>query len=289
MLPFTIKTALTLTLSIIIACIIALSALSFHGLTGVYANLEDIGGPLLKRQAMAGAIKTEFVGLRLTVAKASAAKTNPDALRKALAAQKIQAEKLTSMISDYKAIARTGTGKVLVDKIASSVAAYIDVSNTLAALWLDGKNAEAHAIADAKIVGVSSSANESVDTLLKYIDTRVADTVVASAEKKATVTYLMIAMSLLSGVVALGGMVFVIRSVANPIGKLAESMRRLADGDLNSTVPFADRKDELGDMAGAVEVFRNAGLANKRLEAEAADTRRLQEETTQHQSRHSAV
>ena len=60
--------------------------------------------------------------------------------------------------------------------------------------------------------------------------------------------------------------VFVIRSkIVSPLYQITQVMKDLASGNLNVTVPFADSKDEIGTMAGAVEVFKRAGLDNEAL------------------------
>ncbi|MDO1585691.1 HAMP domain-containing protein, partial [Rhizobium oryzicola] len=69
--------------------------------------------------------------------------------------------------------------------------------------------------------------------------------------------------------VAIAGMAIVVRRVAMPIGTLTRSMQALADGDTQSLIPFTSRQDEIGGMAGSVEVFRQAAIRNKQLEAEA--------------------
>jgi methyl-accepting chemotaxis protein len=46
------------------------------------------------------------------------------------------------------------------------------------------------------------------------------------------------------------------RSITRPLGGLTETLRAMAGGDYNVTVPAADRADELGDMAKAGEFFR---------------------------------
>ncbi|WP_313412941.1 methyl-accepting chemotaxis protein, partial [Brevundimonas sp.] len=68
------------------------------------------------------------------------------------------------------------------------------------------------------------------------------------------------------------------RSVAGPVVALADRMKRLADGDKASAIPGLARHDEIGRMAGALEVFRDAAIANERLEAEAAAQRAAAEE-----------
>src|SRR5690606_6752675 len=52
-----------------------------------------------------------------------------------------------------------------------------------------------------------------------------------------------------------------------PIVGLTRTMRRLADGDLDIEVKDADRADEIGEMAGAVEVFRANGKRVRELAA----------------------
>ncbi|WP_313576828.1 methyl-accepting chemotaxis protein, partial [Brevundimonas sp.] len=71
---------------------------------------------------------------------------------------------------------------------------------------------------------------------------------------------------------------FLGRSVAQPVVALAGRMKRLADGDKVSAIPGLARRDEIGRMAGALEVFRDAAIANDRLEAETAAQRRAAEE-----------
>jgi methyl-accepting chemotaxis protein len=59
-------------------------------------------------------------------------------------------------------------------------------------------------------------------------------------------------------------------SIAGPVQGLTEAMRRLASGDLGVTIPAADRKDEVGDMARAVLIFQGNAAEVARLEAEQA-------------------
>jgi len=56
--------------------------------------------------------------------------------------------------------------------------------------------------------------------------------------------------------------------IANPLNAMTAAMKRLASGDTSTEVPGADRKDEIGDMAGAVQVFKDNAIAKEQLEAE---------------------
>lgn len=64
---------------------------------------------------------------------------------------------------------------------------------------------------------------------------------------------------------------FFARTISTPIGRMSNVMRVLADGNLEMEVPYTDRRDEIGDMAGAVQVFRDNALEVRRLEAAQAE------------------
>ena len=58
--------------------------------------------------------------------------------------------------------------------------------------------------------------------------------------------------------------------IARPVSRMTAVMRRIADNDYQVEVPYAARRDEIGAMAEAVEVFRTNGLKVAELtEAEA--------------------
>jgi methyl-accepting chemotaxis protein len=72
------------------------------------------------------------------------------------------------------------------------------------------------------------------------------------------------------GLVAGLGIAFYVgaKELSQPILRLTGTMKRLAEGDLDADVPFAGRKDEIGEMAATVEVFKRNGLAVRELNAQ---------------------
>jgi methyl-accepting chemotaxis protein len=57
--------------------------------------------------------------------------------------------------------------------------------------------------------------------------------------------------------------------IARPIRALTDGMRKLADGDFDVVLPGLGRKDEIGDIAGAVETFKIKSAEKARRDAEA--------------------
>ncbi|KQO78847.1 methyl-accepting chemotaxis protein [Rhizobium sp. Leaf262] len=94
------------------------------------------------------------------------------------------------------------------------------------------------------------------------------------AESAATLNYISLGLALAVGV---GAVLVGYFHIARPLGRMTGVMRRLSDGDTDIIIPARGRKDEVGAMAEAVEVFRRAAIENRRLEAE-AETNRKQAE-----------
>lgn len=57
------------------------------------------------------------------------------------------------------------------------------------------------------------------------------------------------------------------RAIVKPIIAMTDCMARLAKKDWSAEIPALDRKDEVGQMARAVDVFKQSGIENERLVA----------------------
>lgn len=67
--------------------------------------------------------------------------------------------------------------------------------------------------------------------------------------------------------------------IPKAIARITDAMRRLADGDKDVEISGEERKDEIGDMAAALAVFRDNAKEMERLEAEqAAEKERAEEQ-----------
>ncbi|WP_349370885.1 methyl-accepting chemotaxis protein [Salinarimonas sp.] len=61
------------------------------------------------------------------------------------------------------------------------------------------------------------------------------------------------------------------RAIVRPLAGITGAMQRIAEGDLDTEVPFRGRADEVGAMAAALGVFKDALAKNRAMEAERAD------------------
>ncbi|UEM22365.1 methyl-accepting chemotaxis protein [Skermanella mucosa] len=80
----------------------------------------------------------------------------------------------------------------------------------------------------------------------------------ADVENALTITAVIGAISILIGIIAAH---LISRSIINPVNALRKVMADLTDGDLAVTVPGTADRDELGDMARAVDAFKTVAVA----------------------------
>lgn len=106
----------------------------------------------------------------------------------------------------------------------------------------------------------------------------VASDVTETIAGRRTTILLMAALILcVSALVLLGFFIFA-RSLARAIASTTEQMSRLASGDLNVPVTGGDRPDEIGAMARAVQIFKDAALEKLRLADDARRNREMADE-----------
>lgn len=80
-----------------------------------------------------------------------------------------------------------------------------------------------------------------------------------------------------SVIFAIGIYFFVVdASIARPLQNLAQSTRQLADGDLAAEIKQTKRRDEIGQMTEAIEVFRQNAITREALEKANTEEREVQ-------------
>jgi methyl-accepting chemotaxis protein len=143
----------------------------------------------------------------------------------------------------------------LVDAYVQDFKAFVDTHSTIAKLTAG--LSETYAALEPQMLAVFKAA-EAGD--------RAARAELASAKRFSLVMLGSISAILLGLSVFL---TFVIgRSIVRPIGRMTSAMARLAEGEIQQDIPAVDNKDEIGDMARAVLVFKQNAFERTRLEEE---------------------
>lgn len=140
---------------------------------------------------------------------------------------------------------------------------------TVSGLLEAGKVDEARAlfIADALTAynGAKEALQGAVDDMAADVNGEGAATN-ETANAAALLNYISLGIAVIVGIAAV---IFGNLFLARPLKGMATVMGQLSNGDTSIDIPGRGRKDEVGAMAGAVEVFRQGAIEKKKLEAEA--------------------
>src|SRR4051812_29902918 len=95
--------------------------------------------------------------------------------------------------------------------------------------------------------------------------------ILAAAYSGARLSLVVALLGLVAVIAASAGLVIMVRRrICAPIVEITASMSRLADGDAQVAIPASDRRDEIGAMAAAVQVFKDNMIKAASLAAEQA-------------------
>lgn len=81
-------------------------------------------------------------------------------------------------------------------------------------------------------------------------------------------------------IIGLGIAWFIGSSIAGPIARMTAAMHQLAGGDTSVDITGVERRDEVGDIAKATQVFKDNAIEKDRLEASQADAEKRATEDT---------
>ena len=201
---------------------------------------------------------------------------NKDEIEKADQVAKSAGEDFIKAMSVAKE-ASTGNKAVFDDSIASyreymasvdEITAKVKAGDAEGArALLHGKGAEYAAANAQKNNAIYESSSKRADEFME--DAK------ATNEQVRTIGFVLLGLSVLLGVAAAW---VISRSLVGPVNGIKGCMEELINGNLNAVVPGTERKDELGEMARSVEVFKEGLVRVKRMEAEQIEERRRSEE-----------
>lgn len=120
-------------------------------------------------------------------------------------------------------------------------------------------------VAHAKLLDIADEVGSLLDECVTAAKGKAEDAGQQMAAASSLSLQISLGMGFLVVATLVGSAIFGSRAIARPIGQLTTSMKQLADGDLETAVPYANRIDEIGDMAGAVEVFKENGIRMRQL------------------------
>jgi len=152
--------------------------------------------------------------------------------------------------------------------------AFSQLSSTASTIATDissGDHADAQNLLNNDVKSQLASFTTAIKSDIAYQDNQSStlnnDSLAAAA---ASTLWISIILAIMATATVLVGWLMV-RGIAHPVTGMTAAMRKLAAQDFTAKIPGAGRRDEIGAMASAVQVFKENGLERQKLEAEAAE------------------
>mgnify|MGYP002652655553 CR=1 FL=1 len=245
-----------------------------RGLSSLGATIVDVGArEEAAREAMD--LRVDIIAVsRMTYQLAAA----PENAADFGAETEKRAEEMLGRLTKIEAVADDAEDKLLND-VRLTLNSYFDEIRAMVAVAAE-KGGDAGAVKAA--LDKALEAQKTVTATVKTYSTYSGDALATAREEALNSSS--VAMSILAAAAALCvlfgvgvSLVVARRGIVMPVRELTSTMSELADGKLDGDATDVSRQDEIGEMAGAVEIFRQAAIANRRLEAEAAENRKRAE------------
>ena len=130
---------------------------------------------------------------------------------------------------------------------------------------LEKKDAGAAEAAHAKLEPSYAAHRAIIDGIVKQASDDNAALEATATQRVTSFSYLVWSVSGVVVLIIALGILAIAFGVIRPVVRMTAVMKRLAQGDLDIEIPSAARKDEIGQMAQTVEVFKHSAAENAKL------------------------
>ncbi len=269
-----IRTKVATTLGILVLVICASGWFSADRIMRVHETTEDINRTWLPGIRYIGEIRYNMARHRAIISRH---------LMTSVPDQKLQIEdrvhaaekNVEDLRKVYEPLIESTAERTAYEAFVPAWQAYLAACAKMLVISNNGNNAEAMKFFVTDVSAVGLQAETTID---KIVSINLAGA--NAAEQSGTALYrssrnFLMASIGFSVLFALAAGYFLTRGVARPVNAMTAAMTRLADGDIDVTIPAAGQRDEIGHMADAVMVFRQQAIENLR-QAEQIKTSELE-------------
>jgi methyl-accepting chemotaxis protein len=187
-------------------------------------------------------------------------------------------DQISKVVKDWKAIVRTDDAEQFAT-FSKRIDQFIEFRRELVRRGVEISPAAGREWGDNDANrNVRIALNKDIEALAQTYDRRSRRISNEMADSIRLTDALMTILGAVSLVITGFGIFLIWRAVVRPLAAITTVTESVAGGALQTEIPYGGRHDEVGALARAVTVFRDAAIAKEKLEAEAALQRRQAEE-----------
>jgi methyl-accepting chemotaxis protein len=267
----TIRARVIAAFALVLFATIGLGLFSIQRLSAVNAAAADVGLNWLPAANVLGDMSQDFEQMR---ARQGQLILVPVEGRAEMKEKLVDSEtRVAADLKAYEPLITDGEERQMADAIKAAMATYVADNAPLIAMVESGDQAGSVAL-------YKGIMQDNANTLRKAIRSDRAFQLKqgnAAAEAgialgKTAMMLIMVALALTAAACFVIGFAM-IRGISLPISRMSGVMQKLADGDTQVSIPNVGERNEIGDMAVTVEVFRDNMIRNLALEEETRQAR----------------
>jgi len=269
---YSIRSKMIMVIAFLLVAMSGMGLLAVRNMQSINANMVDISTSWLPSVRVLGDLRYSVVLNRTIVREHILAETLEDKLKveKAFAAN---LEVIAKVRKSYEQLITSSEERALYDEWSKGWDEF--QKGNLEVMALSRKEAgqiahEAHELNSKKVNRISVDGDA---VLQKDVDlnNKGADKVAAEAADNYSFAIIVLAGILGTAlIVGIGVSVLMVRDVSNGIASIVTPMQALGEGDLSAEVPHQGETTEIGAMADALQVFKQALIAKKAADEAAA-------------------
>jgi methyl-accepting chemotaxis protein len=267
-----IKTLLPLLFVFFVGIVLVQGGIAASSLTGLDSNILLIGTHNIPRTEKLNNVLTTVNDVRRSYADYLLATTKTD-FHNAEQTLKIRRARMDTAIEALGTAATNDYMQRNFDRLQAVLKSDGALAEKIIALSLEGKKGDANSLYRGEMAMSYNNIRTLIDGMIAK-DHQTTDTNLDGAASDYGIGILSVAGALLVALFAAAAAAFVAwKRVSRPISLITERMNQLASGELDQEIPFAGRRDEIGQMAGAVAIFRENAVGRLTLERQAEESR----------------
>ena len=258
-----IRTKTALALGILVLLICATGLFAINALVRVRGTTVDLASNWLPEIRQIATVRYNMARHRAILSRHPM--TSKDEEKKAVVERLRAAEaNVDEARRRYEPMIRDADARAAYQAFSSAWGDYLATAAKMLEVSSRNQNAEAMQMYVTMVSAAGLTAESSMD---KMVELNTAGSLAAESAAEALYEE---ARNLLIGAIALAILFamaagyFLIRSVARPVIGMTDAMALLAEGNLAVAIPATGQRDEIGRMAGAVQVFKQQAIENRR-------------------------
>lgn len=265
----TIATKVKLGLALILAMFIGLSAFAIDRIGAMSRHFDGFTDTVIPTLTLSGEMNLVLDKLRVSEAY-HVLEQDPDRMRSLrVEIEKLQA-RMFMLVAEYRTLVSDSAQNAALDALIADLRAYVEASESLRRTSEENRTDEAFELlrTSAPIHTRLLDRLSDLDDLSRTAAEQASEAATEVAEHARVGSIVAVA---ILAVLFLALIVYSSRDILAPMRRIIGSIDQLALGNLAAPIPFVKRHDELGDVARALEHFRDNAIEKERLQKQERD------------------